>query len=182
MARHQEVDPDAIPVLKRSQFKGLLVIDRSDLEGHLETQARDFHDIAEQVVRVTAERDAAKLFLDELAAELDKEIRATAAKAEEKTTEAGILNKIKDHKRMKTAQADFLAVKEELELWQALRESFHQRHGMLKSLLEIELRKMDIEIFQSRAERDAATLRHKRGEVNDERAGSIREAKRKKGK
>jgi hypothetical protein len=158
-------------------FRGELEIDRSDLESCLQNQAGLFYDIASAQVQAAAIRDAAKLDMDELHASLDKEIREAAAVNEEKTTETGIANAIKNEQRMQKAQRAHLDAKTEAEEWGAMKEAFHQRSYMLRELVALEIKRMSLELDVSAAERNTKEFQNKRGEAMARKAGEGRRAR-----
>jgi len=154
-------------------FHDRLLIDRSDLESALEDHPTLVLEVGDIQAELVAERDTVKMELDKLEAAIDKELRADAVKHEEKITEKSIANSIIGDNRMQAMQRKFLKAKADADAWGPLREAIHQRGYALRSLVDIELRKLNIEADNSAFSRKATEARQTRGEIagNKARAG-----------
>jgi hypothetical protein len=141
------------------QYRRQLKIDTSDLEGCLVDQVELFDTVARERVLAVGRRDRLKLDIEELAAKLDKDIRAKADKEDKKTTEASIGNTIKDDEDYRGLKDDHLNAVTEAEHWSALEESVRQRGYALRELVQIELRRMSIDGDVRQVERDRSALR-----------------------
>lgn len=160
-----------------NSLRAKLEIDRSDLETCLVEQAMLTFEVSEHVVTANSERDKLKLDIEQLAAQLDPEIREDLEQAEAKITEAIVANAIKDDSRMRSAQAAYLAAKENAELLHSLESAFHQRGSMLKKLAELEIKRLGLEGDVAGLERDATNVRRARGDENARKAGALRRQK-----
>lgn len=118
-------------------WKQFLQIDKNDLDLCLVEQPEVYYHVSEELVKANAHRDAAKLELEELQAQKDKEIRENALKLEEKLTETAIQNKLRTLPVIKEAQADFLEKRQTADQWSALKEAFSQRSFMLRELVAL---------------------------------------------
>jgi hypothetical protein len=169
--------PDKTPSKnpQAADYRELLVIDRDDLEGCLTDHSDNFFYIADAHVRAVAKRDALKLEIEELHAALDRNIREQAAKNEEKTTEAGIQQKIKDDPDMRDLKQQLLNASQKADEWGALKEAFYQRGYMLRELVAITLKKLSMEGEISSTERATNELRAKQGDRAIERVRTARE-------
>lgn len=159
------------------EYRNKLEIDPTDLESCLVEQAKLFYFVAEGQAQANAKRDSLKLDIDELHAKLDQDFRNDAVKREIKTTETGIANAIKDDPDYRDLQRQFINAKGEADEWGALKEAFYQRGYMLRELVALQLRQHSMENDVARAERDATSLRHARGEENARKAGEMRREK-----
>lgn len=114
-----------------------LQIDRDDLDGCLVDQPESFYHAAVAYSKAVARRDAVKLELEHLAANLDVKIRADADKAGTKTTETGIKNEIQLDADYHDAKSALLEASAEVDRLQALKEAFQQRSFMLRELVAL---------------------------------------------
>lgn len=124
----------------RDELKGFLSIDKNALDECLMEQPEIYSRVAEAVANSEAERDASQLDLDELTAELDKETRSNAAKAEEKLTDAAVKQRLAAMPKIQDLSRVLLDKKKDAKLWRALEKSFEQRADMLKKLVDLHLR------------------------------------------
>lgn len=118
-------------------YKQYLVIDKHDLDSCLVEQPGCFYHVAQGLAFATAERDAAKLEMEEIQAKLDQELRAEAVRKDEKLTESAIQNKLRMLPKVQDAQRKFLDLRKDAEQWLALKEAFSQRSYMLKELVAL---------------------------------------------
>lgn len=122
---------------KLQEYRQYLSIDRTDLDACLMEQPETYEHVAQEVVRANASRDQLKLELEELQAQLDQDLRAEAAKSDERITEAALQNKLRSLPKIQAAQRAYLAARETAEQWAALKEAFQQRSYMLKELVAL---------------------------------------------
>lgn len=155
-------------------YRNKLAIDREDLQTCLAEQARLFYEVANAHVMAIAERDQFKLDIEELHAALDQSIRKEAEEKEEKTTESGIQQRIKDDRDMRELKGQHLEAGKQADEWGALKEAFHQRSYMMRELVALTLRQMDIENVTSSTERLASDYKAKLGDDAIKRVGKLR--------
>lgn len=121
------------------RYKKYLAIDRDGLDDCLIKQPELFYHVSEQYTLAVGRRDAAKLELEKVEAEISQSIRENALKREEKVTEAGIAEKITIAPRVYTLRFDLLQLKGEVDKWLAMKEAYQQRSFMLRELVPIHL-------------------------------------------
>lgn len=124
---------------KLEQYKDKLAIDRDGLGECLVDQPQLYYDVTSAHAEAVSERDAVKLELDELQADIDRKIREDAFKRDVKVTEAGIQQQIKLDPKVKGLNRSFLEVRERTEQWFALKEAFQQRSFMLRELVALRI-------------------------------------------
>jgi hypothetical protein len=151
--------------LTPDDFRARLAIDRSDIDTMLEDHPILTLEVGEMQTAAIAVRDAMKLELEELHAYLDQKIRHDAAVAEEKTTEKAIENQIVNSKEMKALQRKYLDAKAEADSWGPMREAVNQRSYALRALVDLDLKRMSIELNMGAIERTTNEHRQKVGEV-----------------
>ncbi len=122
---------------KRISLKAGLAISEEDLNSCLIEQPELFFSVADAYAYASAERDAAKLALEEVMSELDQQLRLKAAKDEEKVTEASLGRHLATLPRVQKAQREFLECKADADEWGALKEAFVQRSFMLRELVAL---------------------------------------------
>lgn len=144
----------------RLEYREKLKIDEDDLDACLVEQAELFLHVAEALVEANAARDTLKLQLEEVTAELDRDIRARAAAADEKITEAGIQNQLRTLPRIRDLRQDFVEAGAECERWGALKDSYRERSFMLRELNASQIARL----HNLSLERGAAGARHRIGE------------------
>jgi hypothetical protein len=128
---------------KRDELKTKLKIDVDYLDRALIEQPSLFYTVADQFAMAVAERDAAKLELDEKMAELDQDIRAEAVSLGEKVTEASIQRRLATLPTIKDAERNLLEGKAKADEWQALKEAYQQRSFMLRELVALQLAQLN---------------------------------------
>ena len=117
--------------MKYDECRQFLRIDRNDLDSCLQQQPEAYHHAAEAYILAVAQRDETKLILEELTAELDQGVRATASAAGEKLTESAIQARLTGLPKIQTLTRKLLDAKLEADRWAALKESFQQRSHAL---------------------------------------------------
>jgi hypothetical protein len=121
---------------ERSLEDGLR-IDRDDLDSSLTEQPDQYYKVALAYTNAAALRDAAKLDLEQIEANLDVTLRAQAAQAQEKTTEASIKQEMRLDPRWQTAKKHHLDLSLDADRLGALKEAFQQRSFMLRELVAL---------------------------------------------
>ncbi len=139
--------------VKKSELENLrsqLQIDKDDLDTCLVEQPDLYYHVAENYVNAVARRDAVKLSIEQVTAELGEQMRKAAAAREEKLTESAITRKIADTPRLQEMEEQYLSLRLEADKWQALKEAFQQRSFMLRELVAIFIRRMgDLSLGQA---------------------------------
>ncbi len=130
------------PALTLDTLRTQLQIDPDNLDAALVEQPDLYYHVAEAYVTAVAERDAAKLTMEQAIAELDKQFREAAAAAEQKTTETSLQRQIATTPRIMTLEKDLLRYRVDADKWQALKEAFQQRSFMLRELVAMYVRRM----------------------------------------
>lgn len=123
-------------------FRSYLRIDADGLDECLMEQPDLYYQVAENYARVVAERDAAKLNVDELSAQLDQKYRAEAVESDTKITEAQMQNKVRSAKPMMEAQRELATLKLDADSWAAMKEAFSQRSFMLRELVSLHIARL----------------------------------------
>lgn len=145
-------------------YQQLLAIDPENLMEELIHHAEHCWEVGERATQAVAERDAAKLAVEQLEAELDSVHRAKLAKAQDKVTEAMVKASIKDDPKMAAAQDEYLTSKLAADQWNKMDASFHTRSGMLKLVTFVALKQVSMEDEFKDIDRGAAGLRSQQGE------------------
>jgi hypothetical protein len=118
------------------RYKGMLVLDVTDLDGELSRQAEYYFHVAEHASNAEAERDAVKLELDELEADTDGVLRDRAAKMEAKVTEASMRQQLRLDPAIQKKERELLRLKAVVGRWGALKEAFFMRGAALRKLTD----------------------------------------------
>lgn len=124
---------------KLGQLKERLVIDEDALSECLVEQPQLYYDAANSYVQAISMRDAAKLELEEIGAQLDKAIRLAAEKSGAKITEARVQQEIHLDSGYKAKRVEVLELSEQADQLQVLRDSFSQRSFMLRELVALRI-------------------------------------------
>lgn len=124
-------------VISFDKLKTYLAIDKDDLDTCLMEQPSIFFEVATALANANAERDAAKLVLEEEQAKLDQDLRKQAERAGEKVTESSLQNKLRILPKIQELQAKFADSRHKAEAWSVLKESFIQRSFMLRELVAL---------------------------------------------
>lgn len=114
-----------------------LRIDTDDLDGCLVEQPDHYYKAALAHAEAVGRRDAAKLALEGLEAQIDGEVRADYDARDEKVTEARIHKEIRDDTRYKDAKRRHLELSTDVDRLLALKEAFQQRSFMLRELVTL---------------------------------------------
>jgi hypothetical protein len=159
-------------------YRNNLAIDRDDLDTCLMRQPEVYYGVAQNVALSNAERDACKLDLEELQAQLDQDIRAEALRKDEKLTETSLQNRLKTLPKMQDIQREFLKKRQEAESWQVLKEAFQQRSFMLRELVALYIAQRHDAAMEGGAGQARASLTADKADQNRAAAGAIRRVKR----
>lgn len=114
-----------------------LKIDEHALDTALIRQPDMFYRVSQALALAISRRDFAKQTRDELMAELDADIRAVAARHEEKITEGGIKAQLTMDPAVKRAERECLDRGAMVGQLTALKEAFVQRSYVLKDLASL---------------------------------------------
>lgn len=158
-----------------ADFHAALAIDRDDLDSCLVSQPETYYHVSQAFAAAVAERDATKLELEELQASVGQEIRATAARTEEKLTEGGLQQKLTANPRIQDLQRVLLEARKTADTWQALKEAFQQRSFMLRELVALVIAQrhdlgMEAGVGQARAAA-SESIRREAGKLRAARRG-----------
>jgi hypothetical protein len=145
-------------------YKALLAIDPDNILDDIIHHAELCSEVGDRAVAAVAERDAAKLTVEQLEAELDGRHRAKLANTHDKVTEVMVKSAIKDDSKMAKAQEDYLAAKLAADEWNKLDGAFHTRSGMLRLATGVLLRTLMMDEEFHSIERSAGALRAQQGE------------------
>lgn len=155
-------------------LRSKLSIDKDDLDEALVEQPDLYYHVADAYVTAVAERDSAKLNLEQATAVLDEQFRKQAIEDEEKMTEAALRNKITSAPRIQVLEKELLYLRAEADRWQALKEAYQQRSFMLRELVAMYVRRLgDLSI-----DRGSHDARSAIAQANHDEAGRIRAARR----
>jgi hypothetical protein len=122
------------PPKREFDIQAALKIDENELDEEMLRQPFLFHELARSHVMAISRRDAAKEELATVDAQLAKEFRDKAARADEKMTEAKLTDMVLLDPRHKEAFEHFSELKLEADRLWADREAFEQRGKMLREL------------------------------------------------
>lgn len=135
-----------------------LIIDENKLEEACRDQPDKFWHVAKALALAVSRRDAAQDALKDEEADTDIEYRATAAKAGEKTTEAEIKNAVRQSKSVRALREQLAEFDRQVNLLEALKESWSQRSYALKELVQLHISSYYGDVDQQNSER---ILRHR---------------------
>lgn len=121
------------------RLRDSLVIDRDSIGDCLIDQPQLFYDVARGHAESVARRDALKLDTEEVQAEADRGIRAAAAVAGDKITEASIQQTLRLDPKVADLSRKGLSAREESDRWAALKEAYQQRSFMLRELVALRI-------------------------------------------
>lgn len=140
-----------------------LKIDRHNLEVAAQEQPELFYRVSKSYEMAISERDGAEQNVKTAEAEVDREIRKKAANSEEKTTETQIKSQVRIHPKVKAAEDEYLRLKEECGLLQALKDAFKQRGYAIGQLVELYLGNYYSEIKKDAGDSDRKKMRGRQG-------------------
>lgn len=129
--------------LTLDEARRALAIDLDDLDQCLIEQAELYYHVADRYERAIARRDAVKLELEELEAELDESVRRKANKDEEKLTEGQIKARLRTMPRVSALHNKYLEAKGTAGRWSALKEGFDKRSFMLTKLVDRQIAQLN---------------------------------------
>ena len=122
---------------KIKELEKNLIIDPHGLDDELKYQADSYYRISKLHALLSSRRDAAKQELSETEAEVDQQLRATAAKEKEKVTERDLDAMKKIDEDVVKANRHYLDLSKKTALALALKESYQQRSYALKDLVSL---------------------------------------------
>jgi CRISPR/Cas system CMR-associated protein Cmr5 small subunit len=120
-----------------TELKALLEIDQSFLDRELSHQAVLYNEVGQAHVDAVDRRDALKEELGVVEANVENDIRETAERQKEKLTEGQVKALVKIDKDRKQAFTNYAKAKKEADRLSVLKESFHQRGGMIENLCKL---------------------------------------------
>jgi hypothetical protein len=156
------------------QYHKYLAIDKDDLDRCLMEQPETYYHVSSAFALANADRDACKLDLEELQAQLDQDIRAEALRKDEKLTETSLQNRLKTLPKMQDIQRVFLKKRQEAESWQVLKEAFQQRSFMLRELVALFIAQRHDLALEGGLGQARASLTDDKADQNRAAAGALR--------
>lgn len=127
-----DVEPDPVP-----EFENALRIDEHALDQELVRQPDLFYRVAKYLALVTSRRDAKKQHVAEVEAQVDQDLRETAAKHKEKTTETDIKNMIRLDDSVIKVSTELLTLNRKVGDAAALKEALQAKGYALKELVNL---------------------------------------------
>jgi hypothetical protein len=124
-------------MVKISELKEALRIDRFNLDTELTRQSTLYLEAAEAAAVVRSQLDQAKADLDNLEAALDRDLRLEAEITGAKTTEVNLSRMLQRHPTRIQAHKDYLELKLKSERLDQLREAYRQRVYMLREMVAL---------------------------------------------
>jgi hypothetical protein len=117
--------------------KEIMKIDKSRLDDECVTHSATLFEIHSALIKAQEKRDAAKIAVDEMYAEVDAKIRNNALIKGEKITEAKISNQIILDNDYKEVYTNYINAKLEADNLVAVKDSYIARGVMIRSLCEL---------------------------------------------
>lgn len=121
------------------KIKELIIIDRNRLDDECQQHAEIFREVARKVAFALSARDAAKETVKKTDAMLAEKYRDLLASPTKKATEAMIEEKVLLDQEHYLAFKAMNEAKLEADLWEAEKEAFKEKSGMLKELCQLYL-------------------------------------------
>jgi hypothetical protein len=119
------------------QLEEKLQINEHALDVALREHPDLFYQVASQLALSISKRDADKQALGEAEASVAMELRAKAARLDEKVTENSIAAQVKSDKRIVEANEAYLNAHFEAAKWAALKEAYESRSYALSKLVDL---------------------------------------------
>lgn len=119
--------------LTLKEAKGMLLIDKNNLDSELINQADVYATIGLQVAEAINDRDFLKEEVEVTYARLANLYRESG----EKVTEGKVAEHVQLHPNYSAVKTDYLKAKKVAEEWMAIRDAFGQRVSMLKELCNL---------------------------------------------
>lgn len=166
------------PTVSREDLRDQLSIDKDDLDSSLVQQPDLYYHVAECFSEAVANRDSAKLDLDQAMAGLDEQLRQEAAAREEKITETLLQRRITTNPRIQEIERNFLRLRAEVDKWQALKEAYQQRSFMLRELVQMLIARLSNVGLERGASSSRGSLRDATAQSNHDAAAKIRRDRR----
>jgi len=171
-----------------AEFKDLLLIDKNNLDQHLQEQAEIFYRIADALAQAQSVRDKAKEYIAITDAQLNLQFRKDLEEDGIKVTDAKINAMVQDDEEHQTSFNEYMDTKEQADKLSAMREAWMQRSYMLRELVGLfisgyfadqTLKGGSPEAREMKAAADRAEIHRKRKRTGEkERAGEGRSRRR----
>lgn len=116
-----------------TRYRGLIALDRNDLDTAAEQQAQLYMEVSDHHVDAVSARDKAKSDLALVDAELALAVRRSQ---EKKMSEGAVYDEVIIHPKHRAAAADYEAKRHTAEKWGALRDDFEMRSKMIQQLTQ----------------------------------------------
>ncbi len=121
------------------EYRKQLSIDKNNLDKMLIEHPVWFGHIAEQLALAVSKRDRIKDEVELVRAQVDKQVRTTAADEAKKITETQVLSAVEIHVEFRSIREQYLDQRLLTDQWFGLKEAFVQRSYMLKELIHLYL-------------------------------------------
>lgn len=158
------------PALSLAQLREELTIDKTALDDCLMEQPDLYFYVAEGYALAVADRDAAKLDLEQTMALNAEELRARALRDDEKLTEAAISRQLVTNPTIAALEEKLLELRGKADRWQAMKEAFQQRSFMLRELVQMLVARLSSNSLERSADRARGDL----GEARRQQLGELR--------
>jgi thioesterase domain-containing protein len=119
------------------QLEAKLQINEHSLDVALREHPDLFYKVASELALAISNRDEAKQDLGVVEAAVDMEVRAEAARMNEKTTEKEVQSQVKLDKKVVSANDKYLAESLNAAKWAALKEAYESRSYALSKLVDL---------------------------------------------
>lgn len=149
-----------------AEARSKLFINRHALEIGLSEQPELFAQVSYMAALYASLRDQAKNNVSVVEAETASLIRQQFMDTGEKVTEAAIKEELAQHSATKKANKNYLSVKKEADIWQAMKDSYDQRGKMIRELVHLYIsgyyQRQEIKGEQIQSQNSAADYARKR--------------------
>lgn len=159
-------------LLSLDEARSALVIDKLNLDEHLEQQPQLNSDISDAYEDAVRRRDTLKHDMEIAHAELDEQLRKAAVEAGEKLTEAALKQKITLIPRMRKLEKQMIDLNLEVGQWAGRRDSSRQRNDAMKAMSQL--------FASNYFARDYAKVREDREQQDARDRAAIKEAQERK--
>jgi hypothetical protein len=121
------------------QLEAKLQINEHSLDVALREHPDLFYKVASELALAISNRDEAKQDLGVVEAAVDMEVRAEAARLNEKTTEKEVQSQVKLDKKVVSANDKYLSESLNTAKWAALKEAYESRSYALSKLVDLHI-------------------------------------------
>ena len=128
-----------ILVVEKDIIEPNLAISKYELDTECIQQSQLFMEAGAKYVEAAEQRDIAKLEMETVWAELDKNMREAAAERKEKMTEGAIENSIQRHPSYQAAHLHYIHKKAQADYAEIRKRAFEQRKSMLELVCKLYL-------------------------------------------